>query len=430
MTSYPKGFHSRTVRREPLRVALSTTDPLAQRKRIDLATLADRLFEVWPRDMAPGFYDTIVGTCRTAGFEPQLDEQAAGNTVWGNLTRGRGVALINASLAEQLPRGITLVELAQPHRNARLRRGMAPRRTPPHPAITPSRRPARPRRGLALGTEPSGPSQQAGAPGSAPHRSLPSPIPGTRDAEPAGDPGQGDGGQPQWRSRWSAVLLAQPVAVPLPSASSNLGYQHHAQGPSWRGRLDPALLAAGSLGEPGPLESGVHAGLPGPGRSGLVLVVDQDHGLAGVGDHGRLPSICCPLPAAAGTGRLGRVPWRARFSADRLFHERGDPCLGGGGQLRQREGDRPQGAVVEVRRVVEAERRIPGLELLRGLEEADDLAVLGVGGHPIPGSRREGRRAGFDEGMDPLGQGAVRLGHLGDLREHVAVPVRLSAARG
>jgi DNA-binding transcriptional LysR family regulator len=114
MTSYPTGFHSRTVRREPLCVALSKTDPLARRKRIDLATLASRSFEVWPRDMAPGFYDTVVGTCRTAGFEPQLDEQATGNTVWGNLARGRGVALINASLAGQLPAGITLIELAQP----------------------------------------------------------------------------------------------------------------------------------------------------------------------------------------------------------------------------------------------------------------------------------------------------------------------------
>ena len=114
MTSYPKGVHSRTLRREPLRIALSNTDPLARRKRIELATLAGRLFEVWPRDMAPGFYDTVVGTCRTAGFEPRLDEQAAGNTVWGNLARGRGVALINASLAEQLPRGITLLELTQP----------------------------------------------------------------------------------------------------------------------------------------------------------------------------------------------------------------------------------------------------------------------------------------------------------------------------
>jgi hypothetical protein len=40
--------------------------------------------------------------------------QAAGNTVWRNLARGRGVALINVSLAEQLPREITLVDLAQP----------------------------------------------------------------------------------------------------------------------------------------------------------------------------------------------------------------------------------------------------------------------------------------------------------------------------
>ena len=29
------------------------------------------------------------------------------------------------------------------------------------------------------------------------------------------------------------------------------------------------------------------------------------------------------------------------------------------------------------------------LELCRGLEEADDVAVLGVRGHPVPGSRRE-----------------------------------------
>jgi DNA-binding transcriptional LysR family regulator len=102
------------VRREPLRIALAETDPLARHERIELATLIGRLFEVWPRDMAPGFYDTVVGTCRMAGFEPNLDEQATGNTVWGNLARGRGVALINASLAEQLPRGIALVELAEP----------------------------------------------------------------------------------------------------------------------------------------------------------------------------------------------------------------------------------------------------------------------------------------------------------------------------
>jgi DNA-binding transcriptional LysR family regulator len=114
MTSYPKGLHTRTVRRERLLIALGQSDLFSRRKRLELAKLADRSFELWPREMAPGFYDAVVGTCRTAGFEPNVDEQATGNTVWGNLARGRGVALINASLAEQLPRGITLVPLAQP----------------------------------------------------------------------------------------------------------------------------------------------------------------------------------------------------------------------------------------------------------------------------------------------------------------------------
>src|SRR5262249_27545245 len=70
MTGYPKTLHSRTIRRERLRIALSARDPLARRKRLELATLAERTFELWPRDMAPGFYDTIIATCRAAGFEP------------------------------------------------------------------------------------------------------------------------------------------------------------------------------------------------------------------------------------------------------------------------------------------------------------------------------------------------------------------------
>jgi DNA-binding transcriptional LysR family regulator len=114
VTSYPKGFRTKTVRREALVVALSDADPLAARKRVVLSSLSERLFEVWPRDMAPGFYDTVIGTCRTAGFEPTLDEQATGNIVWRNLASGRGVALINASLLEQLPRGVALAQLTEP----------------------------------------------------------------------------------------------------------------------------------------------------------------------------------------------------------------------------------------------------------------------------------------------------------------------------
>src|SRR2546429_5542543 len=121
--------------------------------------------------------------------------------------------------------------------------------------------------------------------------------------------------------------------------------------------------------------------------------------------------------------------WQVEPLAYRFLHKRADPCLFGGSQLLQREGDGPHGTFVEVRLVAEAERRVPGFELLRALEEADDLAVLGIGGHSVPGSRREGRCAGLDDGVDPLGQGAIRSRHLGDLREHVAFPVRLRRAR-
>src|SRR5437660_585636 len=112
-------------------------------------------------------------------------------------------------------------------------------------------------------------------------------------------------------------------------------------------------------------------------------------------------------------------------SAHRFLHERADPCFGGGGQLLQREGDRPHGAFVEVRLVAEAERGVPRLELVRALEEADDLVVLGVRGHSVLGSRRAGWRARFDDGLEPLGHGAIRFRHLGNLREHIAFPIRL-----
>src|SRR5207244_9212406 len=55
--------------------------------------------------------------------------------------------------------------------------------------------------------------------------------------------------------------------------------------------------------------------------------------------------------------------WLARWnvlpgapSAHRFLHELADPCLFSGSQLLQRDGDRPQGAFVEVRAVVESER--------------------------------------------------------------------------
>jgi DNA-binding transcriptional LysR family regulator len=114
MTTYPSGLRQRLVRREVLRLAVSSRHSLAEADQVELRALKDHRFEVWPRQMSPGYYDVVVGACRAAGFEPALDEHGAGSTVWGYIAQGRGAGLVVSSLFEQLPLGITLVDLSPP----------------------------------------------------------------------------------------------------------------------------------------------------------------------------------------------------------------------------------------------------------------------------------------------------------------------------
>lgn len=114
MTSYPQGLRQRLVRREVLRLAVSSRHSLAGTREVELPALKDERFEVWPRQMSPGYYDVVVGACRAAGFEPSLDERGAGGTVWGYIAQARGAGLVVSSLFDQLPPGIALVDLAPP----------------------------------------------------------------------------------------------------------------------------------------------------------------------------------------------------------------------------------------------------------------------------------------------------------------------------
>jgi DNA-binding transcriptional LysR family regulator len=108
------GLDQRPIRLEPLVAAVAENHPLAAEPQVPLAALADETIELWPQTMSPGYFDSVVAACRDAGFEPRLDEQAAGSTVWGDIARGRGVGLVVESLRHQLPRGLTLLPLATP----------------------------------------------------------------------------------------------------------------------------------------------------------------------------------------------------------------------------------------------------------------------------------------------------------------------------
>ena len=61
-----------------------------------------------------------------------------------------------------------------------------------------------------------------------------------------------------------------------------------------------------------------------------------------------------PLLNKSGDLTVGVSSTCDQTSAHGFLHQRADPCLCGGVQLLQREGDRPQGAFVELRYVAEA----------------------------------------------------------------------------
>jgi DNA-binding transcriptional LysR family regulator len=114
MTTYPRELRQQTIRREVVRLVVGEKHRLADSDTVDLANLQQERFELWPRDMSPGFYDAIVGACRAAGFEPQADPHGAGSTVWGYIADGRGIGLMVSSLSERLPRDVKLLDLAPP----------------------------------------------------------------------------------------------------------------------------------------------------------------------------------------------------------------------------------------------------------------------------------------------------------------------------
>jgi DNA-binding transcriptional LysR family regulator len=111
----PDGLESQPLREEQLVAAVGENHPLGVEDSIELSRFHDEPFELWPRHMAPGFYDAVVAACRGAGFEPRIDKSATGQIVWGTIAEGQGVALIVRSLEFQVPNGVRLLCLRPPH---------------------------------------------------------------------------------------------------------------------------------------------------------------------------------------------------------------------------------------------------------------------------------------------------------------------------
>ncbi len=87
------------ILREPLVVALAEKHPLARRKRVAIAHLATESFLLFPRPLAPGLYDQIIGLCQQGGFSPQIVQEAVQmQTIVSLVAAEIGVALVPESL--------------------------------------------------------------------------------------------------------------------------------------------------------------------------------------------------------------------------------------------------------------------------------------------------------------------------------------------
>ena len=96
-----EGLQLRRLPDEPMVVALPKRHPAAALKKIDLALLKDDPFLLFPREIAPTVYDTVVDACRKAGFEPVISQLAPHFTSIVNLVAAElGVSIVPASMMQ------------------------------------------------------------------------------------------------------------------------------------------------------------------------------------------------------------------------------------------------------------------------------------------------------------------------------------------
>jgi DNA-binding transcriptional LysR family regulator len=116
-----EAFQLRFLSEEPMVAALPAGHPAAAQEEVDLATLKDEPFLLFPREVGPTLYDTIIGACRDAGFEPaigQLAPQLASVLVL--VAAELGVSIVPASMRQLEIAGVAYRPIAGQEPTARL----------------------------------------------------------------------------------------------------------------------------------------------------------------------------------------------------------------------------------------------------------------------------------------------------------------------
>ena len=103
----------RRLSEESMVVALPESHSAAAHEEIDLAMLKDDPFLLFPREIAPMVYDTVVDACRKAGFEPIVGQVAPHFSSIVNLVAAElGVSIVPASMTQVRVTGIAYRRIA------------------------------------------------------------------------------------------------------------------------------------------------------------------------------------------------------------------------------------------------------------------------------------------------------------------------------
>jgi DNA-binding transcriptional LysR family regulator len=104
-----------TVMREPLRIAVNRSHPLAARPTLAVRDLAEEPFVLFPADLAPGLHAQVMGLCRSAGFSPRVVEESRELYTSVSLVEaGVGVSILPASVEKLGWRGVRYRPIPSP----------------------------------------------------------------------------------------------------------------------------------------------------------------------------------------------------------------------------------------------------------------------------------------------------------------------------
>ncbi|QEX17289.1 LysR family transcriptional regulator [Hypericibacter terrae] len=101
------GFISEIVARDKLAIILANDHPRANDPKLKLADLVHERFVFFPRELGPGYFDSVMAACNRAGLAPELDQIAGSTlTIINLVAAGQGFSLVPSQLAA-ISKGVT-----------------------------------------------------------------------------------------------------------------------------------------------------------------------------------------------------------------------------------------------------------------------------------------------------------------------------------